>query len=89
MNKLISYNKISKKEVEKDLSNEKNELLQLNKNLKGERNLQKLKYSKTKNEINQTLSNLKTELDILVNRKFIYENALIEKESIIKKIKII
>ena len=87
LNKLISYNKISKKEVQKDLNDEKNEILLLNKNLKGERNLLKLKYSKTRNEINQKLSNLKTELNILDNRKFIYQNALIEKESNIKKIK--
>ena len=87
LNKLISYNKISKKEVQKDLHDEKNEILLLNKNLKGERNLLKLKYSKTRNEINQKLSNLKTELNILDNRKFIYQNALIEKESNIKKIK--
>ena len=87
LNKLLSYNKISKKEVQKNLENEKQELNLLNKNLKGERNLLKLKYTKTKNEMEQTLSNLKTELDILINRKFIIENALIEKESIIKKIK--
>ena len=87
LNKLISYNKISKKEVQKDLNDEKNEILLLNKNLKGERNLLKLKYSKTRNEINQILSNLKTELNILENRKFIYQNALIEKEANIKKIK--
>ena len=47
----------------------------------------RLKYIKTKNEMNQTLSNLKTELDILSNRKFLIENALLEKEAIIKKIK--
>ena len=87
LNKLISYNQISKKEVQKDLNDEKNEILLLNKNLKGERNLLKLKYSKTRNEINQILSNLKTELNILENRKFIYQNALIEKEANIKKIK--
>ena len=87
LNKLTSYKKVSIKEAQKFLNEEKQELLLLNKNLKGERNVIKLKYTKTKNEINQTLSNLKTELDILVNRKFIYENALIEKESIIKKIK--
>ena len=87
LNKLISYKKVSIKGAQKLLIEEKQELLLLNKNLKGERNVIKLKYTKTKNEINQTLSNLKTELDILVNRKFIYENALIEKESIIKKIK--
>jgi len=87
LNKLISFKKVSIKEAQKLLIEEKQELLLLNKNLKGERNVIKLKYVKTKNEINQTLSNLKTELDILVNRKFIYENALIEKESIIKKIK--
>ena len=87
LSKLTSYKQVSIKEAQKLLNEEKQELLLLNKNLKGERNVIKLKYVKTKNEINQTLSNLKTELDILVNRKFIYENALIEKESIIKKIK--
>ena len=87
LNKLISYNKISKKEVQKHLSDEKQELVGLNKSIKGERNLMRLKYIKTKNEMNQTLSNLKTELDILSNRKFLIENALLEKEAIIKKIK--
>ena len=87
LNKLISYNKISIKEVQKNLYDEKQELVLLNKNLKGERNLMRLKYTKTKNEMNQTLSNLKTELDILTNRKFLIENALLEKEAIIKKIK--
>ena len=51
LNKLLSYNKISKKEVQKNLENEKQELNLLNKNLKGERNLLKLKYTKTKNEM--------------------------------------
>lgn len=88
LNKLISCNKISKKEIENNLNDEKQEMILLNKNLKGERNLMKLKYSKTKNEIDQTLSNLKTELDILVNRKFIFQNVLLEKEAIIKKIKL-
>ena len=87
LNKLISYNKISKKEVQKNLGDEKQELVCLNKNLKGERNLIRLKYTKLKNEMNQTLSNLKAELDILTNRKFLIENALLEKEAIIKKIK--
>ena len=87
LNSLISCKKISKKEVQQNLTDEKQELLLLNKNLKGERNLLKLKYSKSKNEIEQTLTNLKTEFNILENRKFIYQNALIEKESIIKKIK--
>ena len=87
LNKLTSYKKVSIKEAQKFLNEEKQELLLLNKNLKGERNVIKLKYTKTKNEINHTLSNLENELDILVNRKFILENTLIEKESIIKKIK--
>ena len=87
LNKLFSCNKLSKKEIQKNLDDEKQELILLNKNLKGERNFIKLKYSKTKNEMNQTLSNLKSELDILINRKFLIENALLEKESIIKKIK--
>ena len=84
---MVSYNKISKKEVIKDLTDEKQEMYLLNKNLKGERNIIKLKYSKSKNELNQKLSNLKTELNILQNRNFIFKNALIEKESVIKKIK--
>ena len=87
LKKMVSYNKISKKEVLKDLIEEKQEMYLLNKNLKGERNLIKLKYSKSKNELNQTLSNLKTELNILQNRNFIFKNALIEKEAVIKKIK--
>lgn len=87
LKKMVSYNKISKMEVLKDLIDEKQEMYLLNKNLKGERNLIKLKYSKSKNELNQTLSNLKTELNILQNRNFIFKNALIEKESVIKKIK--
>lgn len=87
LNSLISCKKISIKEVQQNLTNEKRELLLLNKNLKGERNLLKLKYTKSKNEIDQTLTNLKTEFNILENRKFICQNALIEKESVIKKIK--
>lgn len=88
LKKLTSYSNISKEEVEKGLEEGKKELILLNKNLKGERNLIKLKYNKTKNEIKQTLSNPKTELDIVANRKFIYENTLIQKEAIIRKIKI-
>jgi hypothetical protein len=87
LNKLFSYKKLSINDVQKHLNEEKQELLLLNKNLKGEKNYMRLKYTKTKNEINQTLSNLKAELDILVNRKFMCENALSEKESIIRKIK--
>ena len=87
LNKLFSYKKLSINDAQKHLNEEKQELLLLNKNLKGEKNYMRLKYTKTKNEINQTLSNLKAELDILVNRKFMCENALSEKESIIKKIK--
>ena len=87
LDSLISCKKISKKEVQINLTDEKQELLLLNKNLKGERNLLKLKYSKSKNEIEQTLTNLKTEFNILENRKFICQNALIEKEATIKKIK--
>ena len=87
LNSLISSKKISKKEVQQNLTDEKQELLLLNKNLKGERNLLKLKYSKSKNEMDQTLTNLKTEFNILENRKFICQNALIEKETFIKKIK--
>ena len=89
LNSLISRNKISKKEIEKKLLDEKEKLLLLNKNLKTERNMIKLKYTKTQNEINYTLSNLKTELDILVNRKFIFENALIEKENVISNLKFV
>lgn len=88
LKKITSYNKISKKEIEKNLIEEKNELLSLNKSLKGDRNYLKMKYSKTKNEMDETLKNLKTELDILVNRKFIHTNVLIEKENIIKKLKL-
>jgi hypothetical protein len=87
LNKLFSYKKLSINDAQKHLNEEKQELLLLNKNLKGEKNYMRLKYTKTKNEINQTLSNLKAELDILVNRKFMCENALSEKESIIRKIK--
>ena len=86
--KLISCKTISKKEIQNNLNNVKGELILLNKNLKGERNYIKLKYTKTKKEIDQTLSNLKTELDILINRNFIFKNALLEKEAIIKKIKL-
>ena len=87
LNNLISCKKISKKEVQQNLTDEKQELLLLNKNLKGERNLLKLKYSKSKNEIDKELKNLKTEFNILENRRFICQNALIEKEATIKKIK--
>ncbi len=87
LKRLVSLNKISIKDVQIDLTDEKEELYLLNKNLKGERNYIKLKYSKSKNEMNHTLSNLKTELNILQNRNFIFKNAIIEKESFIKKIK--
>ena len=88
LKKITSYNKISKKEIETNLIEEKNELLTLNKSLKGDRNYIKLKYSKAKSEIDEKLKNLKTDLDILVNRKFICTNALIEKETIIKRLKV-
>ena len=88
LKKVTSYNKISKKEIEINLIEEKKELLTLNKSLKGDRNYIKMKYSKAKSEIDEKLKNLKTDLDILVNRKFICANALIEKENIIKRLKL-
>lgn len=87
LKKITSYNKISKKEIETNLIEEKKELVELNKSLKGDRNYMKMKYTKAKSEMDETLKNLKTELDILINRKFILTNVLIEKENIIKKLK--
>jgi len=87
LKKITSYNKISKKEIETSLIEEKKELVELNKSLKGDRNYMKMKYTKAKSEMDETLKNLKTELDILINRKFILTNVLIEKENIIKKLK--
>lgn len=55
--------------------------------MRGEKNFIRLKYNKTNNELNQVIKPLENELDILNNRKFIYENALFEKQSIINKIK--
>ena len=46
LEKITSYNKISKKEIETNLIEEKNELLALNKSLKGDRNYIKMKRSK-------------------------------------------
>ena len=87
LHKITSYKKISKKEIETNLIEEKNEMIALNKNLKGDRNYLKMKYSKTKSEMDETLKNLKTDLDILINRKFIYTNVLLEKENTIKLLK--
>lgn len=87
LKKITSYNKISKKEIETNIIEEKKELVELNKSLKGDRNYMKMKYTKAKSEMDETLKNLKTELDILINRKFILTNVLIEKENIIKKLK--
>ena len=87
LKKITSYNKISKKEIETNLIEEKKELVELNKSLKGDRNYMKIKYTKAKSEMDETLKNLKTELDILINRKFILTNVLIEKENIIKNLK--
>ena len=88
LEKITSYNKISKKEIETNLIEEKNELLALNKSLKGDRNYIKMKYTKTRSDLDETLKNLKTDLDILVNRKFIYTNVITEKENLIKKLKL-
>ena len=88
LKKITSYNKISKKEIETNLIEEKNELLALNKSLKGDRNYIKMKYTKTRSDLDETLKNLKTDLDILVNRKFIYTNVITEKENLIKKLKL-
>ena len=82
LHKLTSKKKISKIEIINNLNEEKNGHIILNKSLKGDRNFIKLKYNKSKNELNQIISNLHNELDILVNRKFIYENALFEKRII-------
>jgi hypothetical protein len=87
LKKITSYNKISKKEIETNLIEVKNEFLTLNKTLKGERNFFKIKNAKARSDLEETLKNLKTDFDILVNRKFIYANALVEKENIIKKFK--
>ena len=88
LHKLTSKKKISKIEIINNLNEEKNGHIILNKSLKGDRNFIKLKYNKSKNELNQIISNLHNELDILVNRKFIYENALFEKRIIIQKDKL-
>ena len=88
LEKITSYNKISKKEIETNLIEEKNELLALNKSLKGDRNYIKMKYTKTRSDLDEALKNLKTDLDILVNRKFIYTNVITEKENLIKKLKL-
>ena len=88
LEKITSYNKISKKEIETNLIEEKNELLALNKSLKGDRNYIKMKYAKTRSDLDEALKNLKTDLDILVNRKFIYTNVITEKENLIKKLKL-
>ena len=88
LHKLTSKKNISKIEIINNLNEEKNGHIILNKSLKGDRNFIKLKYNKSKNELNQIISNLHNELDILVNRKFIYENALFEKRIIIQKDKL-
>ena len=88
LEKITSYNKISKKEIETNLIEEKNELLALNKSLKGDRNYIKMKYTKIRSDLDEALKNLKTDLDILVNRKFIYTNVITEKENLIKKLKL-
>ena len=85
--KLISKKNISKIEIENNLKEEKYGQKKLNKILRGEKNFIRLKYNKTNNELNQVIKPLENELDILNNRKFIYENALFEKQSIINKIK--
>ena len=84
---LISNKNISKIEIENNLKEEKYGQKKLNKILRGEKNFIRLKYNKTNNELNQVIKPLENELDILNNRKFIYENALFEKQSIINKIK--
>ena len=84
---LISKKNISKIEIENNLKEEKYGQKKLNKILSGEKNFIRLKYNKTNNELNQVIKPLENELDILNNRKFIYENALFEKQSIINKIK--
>lgn len=86
--KLTSKKNISKTEIMDNLKEEKNGHVILNKSLKGERNFTRLKYNKSKNELNKNVTNLENELDILINRKFIYENALIEKQLIIQKGKV-
>jgi len=88
LSKLTSNKNISKTVIINNLKEEKNGHLILNKSLKGERNFMRLKYIKSKNELNQNVTNLENELDILINRKFIYENALIEKQLIIQKAKV-
>ena len=84
---LISKKNISKIEIENNLKEEKYGQKKLNKILRVEKNFIRLKYNKTNNELNQVIKPLENELDILNNRKFIYENALFEKQSIINKIK--
>ena len=84
---LISKKNISKIEIENNLKEEKYGQKKLNKILRGEKNFIRLKYNKTNNELNQVIKPLENELDTFNNRKFIYENALFEKQSIINKIK--
>lgn len=88
LSRLTSKKSVSKIEIINNLKEEKDGHIKLNKNLRGDRNFMKLKYNRTNKELEQVTSKLENELNILINRKFIYENVIFEKQSLIKNLKL-
>jgi len=90
LNKLYSFNlannnkKEFKNEIIKELGSNNKELLSLNNYLNTQINNLKSKYNSLNEQIFKNNEGANNELEFLKERKFIYENALEEKESKIK-----
>ena len=86
LRKYASNQKIPHIDVEHNLTNDNIELSFYNKSILTEKNKLKQKYSKLRFTINQTIEGMKNELRILLDRKFIYENALKERDCVIHEL---
>ena len=75
----------NKSNIENELNKNISNLKTLNKNLNAQRRLLLQKYIKLKNKYSKELEPLKTELNLLSDRKFIMENVIVKKDYEIEK----
>lgn len=87
LRKFSSCNRTSRIEVENDLTIDNQDLMSSNKTLRTEGQRLNTRYKRLQGFAKDNLDLLKNELNLLVDRKFIFENALIEKNNYIIKLK--
>lgn len=87
LKKYSSVNKTDRKEFETDLTLDNLDLITSNRNLRTEGKKLNLKYLKLKAYSKDNLDNLRRELNLLKDRQFIYQNAILEKNFFIHKLK--